>query len=374
MKILVTGGEGFIGKAVIKKLLERDIESIVSFDNLSPKIHGTSACPHDFGDKRVQFIKGDVSRRENIEPVLLSSDVIVHLAAETGTGQSMYDIEHYSNINISAMSLILDLLTNKKHHVKKIILASSRAVYSEGKYSCPEHGIVYPGGRLNSDMANGDFEVKCPYCSKTPKVMATSEDSLLHPISFYGITKQVQESILMTLCRNIDIAAVTFRYQNVYGPGQSLKNPYTGILSIFSNLILSENNIDVYEDGMESRDFIYIDDVADVTVESVFSDCANGEILNIGSGLPVSVLEVAQKLKQRFSSGIDIRINGKYRMGDIRHNYADLTKTKSVLGFTPKVMFDEGLDMFVDWVKQQPPSPDLYRKSIAELYAKGMYK
>ncbi len=374
MQILITGGMGFIGKAVTAKILEAESALIVILDNLSPKIHDPSAPTHDFGDPRVHFVRGDVSRREDIEPLLLSADIVLHLAAETGTGQSMYAIEHYNHVNISATALMLDILCNKSHQVKKFVIASSRAVYGEGKHQCVEHGVVYPAPRLASDMERGDFESKCPICHRTTRVLATSEDSLLHPMSFYGITKQMQESIVMTLCTTIGIAPAALRYQNVYGPGQSLANPYTGILSIFSNRMRSGKNVNVFEDGQESRDFVFIDDVADVTVKAIFSDRANGEVLNVGSGIPISVLKTAQTIKNLFSSSAEINVTGQYRVGDIRHNYADLTRVSGVLDWKPKINFDRGLSTFVDWVKQQPIGPDLYEQSISEMSAKGMHK
>lgn len=374
MQILITGGMGFIGKAVTTKLLETQTASIVILDNLLPKIHGPAAQPHDFGDPRVSFVRGDVSRREDIEPLLLSADVVLHLAAETGTGQSMYDIEHYNHVNISGTALLLDILCNKKHHVKKVVLASSRAVYGEGKYQCADHGVVYPLPRLASDLEQSDFEIKCPLCGKPTQVLATSEDSLLHPISFYGITKQTQESIIMTLGSNIGIAPTALRYQNVYGPGQSLSNPYTGILSIFSTRLRSGKDLNVFEDGRESRDFVFIDDVADATVKAIFSDRANGAIVNVGSGVPISLLETAQKLRALLSSTVEITISGQYRIGDIRHNYADLRTAAEVLGWQPRTSFDQGLEAFVDWVKQQTDSIDLYDQAIGELRAKGLHK
>jgi len=365
---------GFIGRAVVRNLLEKDVENVSILDNLTPKIHGTTPVPHDFKDKRVYFCHGDVSRREELEPLLLSSDAVIHLAAETGTGQSMYEIESYNKTNISATALILDILSNKKHRVKKLLVASSRAIYGEGKYSCSEHGTVYPKTRLSADMDRGDFEVKCPFCGQTPHLMPTSEDSLLHPISFYGITKQFQESVIMTMCKNIGVASTALRYQNVYGPGQSLHNPYTGILAIFSKRIRMGSEVAIFEDGKESRDFIFIDDVAFITVKALFDGRADGEVFNVGSGTPITVYQIAQSLKKLFNAESEIHINGEYRTGDIRHNYADTTKIKKMLDFTAKTSLDQGLSLFVNWVKLQDLSPDTYNESIKEMQHRGLYK
>lgn len=374
MNVLVTGGMGFIGKAVTKELLKRDGVGITIIDDLIPKIHGPDAKPYDFGTERVTFLKGDIRGREGLEELLLGSDAVIHLAAETGTGQSMYEIEHYNSVNVSATALILDILTNKKGNVKQFVVASSRAVYGEGKYSCNEHGVVYPEQRTTADMMRGWFDVKCPYCRQTAKLLPTTEDSMLHPISFYGLTKQFQETMVMTLCPNIDVSPVAFRYQNVYGPGQSLSNPYTGILSIFSNRIRAGKGIEIFEDGFESRDFVFIDDVAEITVRALFSDNAGGNIFNIGSGSSVTVYEIAGKLKELLGSDISLDISGKFRIGDIRHNYADIKKAQDLLGFQPRVSIDEGLLRFVEWAKSQDILPDLYSESLQEMKEKGLYR
>jgi len=374
MRLLVTGGMGFIGKAVIESLLCQGVDSIVVLDNLLEKVHGPGAAPHDFKDKRVHFVMGDVSFRNDIEPLILSSDTILHLAAETGTGQSMYEIALYNKVNISATALMLDILTNKKHRVRKVVVASSRAVYGEGKYVCKQHGAVYPKPRTYEEMERKVFAAKCPKCGGIVQAIATTEDSMIHPTSFYGITKQVQEELVMTLCPNIGIAPVVLRYQNVYGPGQSLNNPYTGILSIFSNRIRQRKAINIFEDGKESRDFVFIDDVADVTAKAISSDKANGEAFNIGTGVAVSVLEVASSLKELLVSNIDISISGNFRLGDIRHNYADIKKAKKLLGYTPLYSFKKGLEVFFQWFKSQEVCPDGLDRAMDEMKKRGLYR
>jgi dTDP-L-rhamnose 4-epimerase len=374
MQILITGGMGFIGRAVTRKLIEAGVDSICILDNLLPQIHGPSAAPHDFGSQRVRFFKGDVTRRDDLEPLLLSADAVLHLAAETGTGQSMYQVEHYIHVNVAGTALLLDILTNKRHHVSKFVVASSRAVYGEGKYSCAEDGIVFPLVRLEKDMENGDFETKCPVCGQNAQRLPTSEDSWLHPISIYGFTKQSQEAMAMMICKNIGIAPVALRYQNVYGPGQSLSNPYTGILSIFSNRFREGKPVNIFEDGQESRDFVFIDDVAEATVKALMSGQSDGEILNVGSGLPVNVLDMAQKLRELFAVDVEINVSGHFRAGDIRHNFADLEKVERILGWRPQTSFEKGLNEFVDWVKGQDLGLDLYDKAIGEMHEKGLYK
>ena len=378
-KILITGGAGFIGSNLALALLKRG-HQITVLDNLSEQIHGknpekTSPLYLSIKDK-VQFIKGTVACRETLQKAIADNTVIVHLAAETGTGQSMYEIQHYTDVNIGATALLLDILTNEKHLVKKVVVASSRAIYGEGKYyNKTKNTFVYPLQRTDEDMQKGDFEVKdTQNHSDKLELVATTEDSIIHPTSVYGITKQVQEQLVMTVCPTIGIAGVAFRYQNVYGPGQSLKNPYTGILSIFSTQIKNGNGINIFEDGKETRDFVFISDVVDATVLGIEKKTANNQVFNVGTGVATDVITVATELSNNYGIQVPITISGNYRLGDIRHNYADITKARQLLGFEPKVSFKEGLKQFTDWVNTQEVEEDKYQQSIDEMKAKGLYK
>ena len=378
-KILITGGAGFIGSNLALALLKRG-HQVTVLDNLSEQIHGknpeeTSSLYLSIKDK-VHFIKGTVACRETLQKAIANNTVIVHLAAETGTGQSMYEIQHYTDVNIGATALLLDILTNEKHSVKKVVVASSRAIYGEGKYyNKTKNTFVYPLQRTDNDMQKGDFEVKDPQNhSDVLELVATTEDAIIHPTSVYGITKQVQEQLVMTVCPTIGIAGVAFRYQNVYGPGQSLKNPYTGILSIFSTQIKNGNGINIFEDGKETRDFVFINDVVDATVLGIEKETANNQVFNVGTGVATDVITVATELSNNYGIQVPITISGNYRLGDIRHNYADITKARQLLGFEPKVSFKEGLKQFTDWVNTQEVEEDKYQQSIDEMKAKGLYK
>lgn len=378
-KILITGGAGFIGSNLALALLKRG-HQVTVLDNLSEQIHGknpeeTSSLYLSIKDK-VHFIKGTVACRETLQKAIADNTVIVHLAAETGTGQSMYEIQHYTDVNIGATALLLDILTNEKHSVKKVVVASSRAIYGEGKYyNKTKNTFVYPLQRTDNDMQKGDFEVKDPQNhSDVLELVATTEDAIIHPTSVYGITKQVQEQLVMTVCPTIGIAGVAFRYQNVYGPGQSLKNPYTGILSIFSTQIKNGNGINIFEDGKETRDFVFISDVVDATVLGIEKETANNQVFNVGTGVATDVITVATELSNNYGIQVPITISGNYRLGDIRHNYADITKARQLLGFEPKVSFKEGLKQFTNWVNTQEIEEDKYQQSIDEMKAKGLYK
>ena len=371
--ILITGGAGFIGSNLALKLIEKGYKVTV-LDNLSPQIHTSNSPLYNSIKDKVRFIKGTVLSYDDWKNALEEIDVVVHLAAETGTGQSMYEIEKYTDVNIKGTSIFLDILANEKHSVKKMIVASSRAIYGEGKYECSSCGIVYPNERKDEDMSKGDFTVKCPTCNANAKLLATDENSKIHPSSIYGITKQVQEQMFMVMGKTLNIPALAFRYQNVYGAGQSLSNPYTGILSIFSTRIKNGNDINIFEDGKESRDFVYIDDVVDATILGIEKDEANYEVFNVGLGLAFDVNKVASTLVKEYKSNSKISISGNYRLGDIKDNYADLTKIQTKLGFKPKVSFEEGIKRFTKWVNAQEVVEDQYEKSINEMKEKGLYK
>ncbi len=376
-KILITGGAGFIGSNLALHLMNKGC-SVTILDNLSKQIHGdnpetTSPLYASIKDK-VNFINGTVTSRTDWEKAIADNEVIVHLAAETGTGQSMYQISHYVETNIGGTALMLDILANTKTSVKKVVVASSRAIYGEGKYLSQQKGIVYPAHRLAENMDAGNFEVTYEGLTEPLELLATDEDSKIHPSSVYGITKYNQEQMVMTVCPTLGISPVAFRYQNVYGPGQSLSNPYTGILSIFSSLIKNNKAINIFEDGKESRDFVFIDDVINATVLGIEKDEADGQVFNVGTGECTSVYEVASLLLQYYNADMPLNISGNYRLGDIRHNFADISKAKKLLGFEPQVNFTEGLKKFAAWVNTQHIGSSKYDDSIREMKAKGLMK
>lgn len=376
--ILITGGAGFIGSNLALALIERGY-NVTVLDNLSPQIHGENAEDGSFLFSRiknkVKFIKGCVTSKEDWGKAIVNQDVIVHLAAETGTGQSMYEIEKYTNVNIGGTAIMLDLLANTSHTVKKVVVASSRSIYGEGKYWSDEmNTAVYPKHRTDDYMTNKDFEVKFDGLSSPLQLVGTDEESKIHPSSVYGITKQNQEQMIMTVCPTIGIAPVAFRYQNVYGPGQSLSNPYTGILSIFSTLILNGKDINIFEDGKESRDFVYIDDVVTATILGIEKEEASNDVFNVGTGVAIDVISVANELIKNYGINTKVNISGNYRLGDIRHNFADLDRITKKLGFRPKVVFEDGIKLFSSWVKSQSLTVSKYEKSIEEMKERGLYK
>jgi dTDP-L-rhamnose 4-epimerase len=377
MKILISGGAGFIGSNLALHLIQFG-HSITILDNLSQQIHGvnpivTSPLFNSIKDK-VNFINGTVTSRKDWMSAINDNEVIVHFAAETGTGQSMYQIQKYVEVNIGGTALLLDILANTKTNVKKVVIASSRSIYGEGKYVTASKHFVYPNARTKNDLDKGRFEPTIHGETLPLTLVATDEDSKIHPASVYGITKQNQEQMVMTVCPTIHIAPVALRYQNVYGPGQSLTNPYTGILSIFSTQIKNNLPLNIFEDGKESRDFIYIDDIVEATTLAIENNMANNQIFNVGSGVATTVLEVAETLVEAYKTIVPINITGDFRLGDIRHNVADISKINQVLGFTPQVHFKQGIMAFANWVNTQQIAKSKYEDSLYEMRIKGFMK
>ncbi len=373
--ILITGGAGFIGSNLALKLNSLGY-SVTVLDHLSEQIHGSNSENSPLYQSvlgKVNFIKGDVTCREDVEKSIQNQDVIIHLAAETGTGQSMYEIEKYSRVNVYGTALILDVLVNQKNAVKKFILASSRAVYGEGKYQKGNFEAVYPESRSVASMQQGKFEMTDEN-GEILQALATDENSKLHPTSYYGLTKLQQEQMVKLVCKSIGVKYVILRYQNVFGVGQSLLNPYTGILSIFSTQILNAKNLNIFEDGLMTRDFINIEDTVEATIKSLELESANNEIINVGSGIATDVLTIANILVHSYAKNISIDISGDYRVGGIRHNFADLTKARKLLDFEPKVTFQNGIQEFTKWVLSQPRVDNNLEFSLKEMKDKGFMK
>lgn len=372
MNVLITGGAGFIGSHLARRLLREGCEVSV-MDNFNPQVHGSSPDFSPFAG--VEVLHCDVRDRKSFSTALRGKDAVVHLAAETGTGQSMCEVERYEAVNIRGTAILFDCIVNDPSStVSKVVVASSRAVYGEGRYFCEQDGFVYPRYRLPADLEAGLFEPRCPVCSRPAVRSATDETAPFQPSSFYGLTKQVQEQMTLLFGRSLGISAFALRYQNVYGPGQSLRNPYTGILAIFSNLARAGRTINIFEDGLESRDFVYIDDVVEATWQCVSPFARGIDVFNVGGGCATTVLAVARAIVEYFQSSSSIVVSGEFRVGDIRHNLACLEKIRTALGFEPRWSFRDGLNRFLSWADSQPAENVPYEKSLAELRVKGMMR
>jgi dTDP-L-rhamnose 4-epimerase len=296
------------------------------------------------------LVRGDIRDKALLENVLTCQEIVVHLAADTATAQSMYATERCIDTNIRGTACLFELLMDRKTAVKKVVLGSSRAVYGEGKYKCRHHEVVYPESRTESDMLRKDFNTKCPLCKSSVEIVPTDEESAIKPASVYGVTKYTQEQLVTLIGNTLGIPVIILRYQNVYGPGQSLSNPYAGVLAIFSNLLRDGSEVNIFEDGLESRDFVYIDDAVEATVLAIETDAKVSNVYNVGSGESQTLIGVAELLKKLYCSASSVRVSGNFRKGDIRHNVAELTKVKQALAFEPRVRFNDGLEKFAEWV------------------------
>jgi len=375
VKILITGGAGFIGANLVKRL-HADGHTLCVLDTLSPQIHGADPSISPLRQQiegKCDFIHGDVSDAALVRVALEGCDAVVHLAAETGTGQSMYEVARYCQTNVQGTAVLLEAITERKDAIRRVVVASSRAVYGEGRYAL-DGEYHYPAHRHENDMAAGLFEPRCANTGRPLQVVASDENSRIQPNSIYGVTKYTQEQMTLLNCKAMGVAAVALRFQNVYGPGQSLSNPYTGILSIFSTRIRHGCGIDIYEDGKESRDFVYIDDVIESLVLALTQSDVDGEAFGIGTGVATSVMEVAQTLVREYGIDVPLTVTGAYRVGDIRHNFADTAKSEARLGFKARVSFKEGITNFARWVREQPIQADSYGESLESLKERGLFK
>tara|TARA_Y100000816_G_scaffold263965_1_gene222795 strand:+ start:4096 stop:5241 length:1146 start_codon:yes stop_codon:yes gene_type:complete len=369
-RILVTGGAGFIGTNLVRKLLEFEENHVIILDNYSEKIHGSlQNNSNSLKHKRLKIIKDSLINVDQHKNELCNCDYIVHLAAETGTGQSMYDIDNYFHTNITGTNKLLKFIQDNDISLKNFILASSRSVYGEGEYLSIDEKVHKFVKRDTANLRKGIYE-PIDTSGNTLKCLPVTETTPKDPISYYALTKSVQEDLVTYFCNLSKINYSILRLQNVYGPGQSLINPYTGVLGVFSNLARQNKEINVFEDGLMTRDFVFVDDV--VKIICILLDKNNHKqkdktIFNIGSGKKISILEVAKKIKIFFNSSSDIKISGNFRIGDIRHNFINLKELKANLGDMKFVSFDEGLNKFLNWALETEPLTENFFKSLEEM-------
>lgn len=365
-KALVTGGAGFIGRHLTEKLLSSGYDVII-YDNLNPQIHGENASYEYIGAEK--FVKADIRSKEKLQAHLEGVSIVYHLASETGTGQSMYEMERYVDVNDRGTSILLEAISNSSS-VTDIVLSSSRSIYGEGLYKDGED-LVNPPSRKVEDLKRGVWEIRGS-SGAFLSPMPTSEDCPVNPGSIYAATKYSQEKFLNIFANYSGIRTTILRFQNVYGPGQSLRNPYTGIISIFYNRIRQGLPINIFEDGLESRDFVYVDDVVSSLIMAITRADADNVVLNIGTGVQTTVCNLVESLSEVLDSKVNYEITGDFRLGDIRHNYADITAANAMIGYSPKYLLRNGLKEFVAWAKSQPEYEDLSGKALSELKSKGL--
>lgn len=349
-KVLVTGGAGFVGSHLVDALIEKGYEVKV-FDNLEAQVHGINQKVPQYLNRETDFIRGDVRNKEQLKRALPGIGAIVHYAAAVGVGQSMYQIRKYVETNTMGTANLLDILANEKHEIEKVIVASSMSIYGEGAYKCEDCGTVFPSLRRDEQLLEKDWEMRCPHCRQVVKPIHTSEDKPLHPRSIYAISKRDQEEMCLVIGRAYQIPTVALRYFNIYGPRQSLSNPYTGVCAICSSRIKNNQPPLIYEDGLQTRDFIDVRDIIQATLLVLVKPEADFQVFNVGTGKPTSVLDIARILAKLYGKEISPQIVNKYRSGDIRHCYADISKIKK-LGFVPQISLEEGMKNLVEWGRQ----------------------
>lgn len=362
--ILVTGGAGFIGTRLIRALKAVNPACrIWVLDSLHPQVHGLSPAAPSFTDG-VEFVLGDVASKSTVNSVveMAKPELVYHLAAETGTGQSYDEVSRYCEVNVTGTANLIEAIRTVAGGVtKKIVLAASRAVYGEGGYIAAD-GRVYVGlPRQPGAMSSGDFSVPMPTDALLPaKAIASNAAMPPAPASVYASTKLMQEYLLKQAGEGATWTSTILRFQNVYGPGQSLRNPYTGVLSIFSRQLLEGKGLAIYEDGLIARDFVYVDDVVDALVKAGQCDLPHGTTLDIGSGEAVSILDAARVLMRSLGcSDEKLTITGQYRVGDIRHACADISSARAQLGWVPRVRTEDGLSLLAKWARAEFESKSL---------------
>lgn len=366
MRILVTGGCGFIGSHLVDELVKQ--HSVKVLDSLEYQVHD-GKLP-DYLNPEARYIFGDVRDKEALERAIEDVDVIFHQASAVGVGQSMYQIKKYVDINILGTANLLDILVNQEHDVKKIIVAASMSSYGEGSYECDSCGIVNPPLRSLEQMSKKEWELNCPFCEKKIKPIPTNEHKIQNCNSIYALTKKNQEEMILMIGKTYGLPAVALRYFNVYGPRQSLSNPYTGVAAIFMSRIKNNKPPIVYEDGLQTRDFVSVHDIVAANLLVMLKSRANYEVFNVGTGVPLTIKSIAESIAKMYGCSIKPEITNRFRKGDVRHCYADISKIRR-LGFKQSVSFEDGMKELIEWSSKQT-AEDRFDVANKELEERGL--
>ncbi len=372
--ILVTGGAGFIGSHLVDALVDRG-ESVRVLDTLEAQVHGDgtgapSLIEDHVASGRVEFVRGDVKDRDTVREALDGIEVVFHQAAAVGVGQSMYRIADYVASNSLGAAVLLEEVVEGPADIRKLVVASSMSVYGEGKYRCGRHGVVFPSTRPTDQFRRGRWEMECPACGEETEPLPTDEETPLDPTSVYAVTKRDHEELFLTVGEAYDIPTVALRYFNVYGPRQSLDNPYTGVAAIFTSRLLNDRPPLIFEDGRQSRDFVHVSDIVRANLLALDADTGDGRVYNVGTGRRLSLLEMVEALRARLG-GPAPEIVGKFRKGDIRHCFGDVGRIEEELGFRPQVAFEDGIGDLAAWAEEQDPE-DRVEQATSELEAAGL--
>jgi dTDP-L-rhamnose 4-epimerase len=368
-RVLVTGGAGFIGSFLVDRLVEAG-EKVVILDCLDPQVHPNGKP--EYLNLHAEFVEGNVLDRPLFANLVKRADVVYHLAAAVGVGQSQYQIAHYTDVNTHGTAQLLDILVNEKNDVRKVVVAASMSSYGEGLYEAPSTGDrLRPGLRPEIQLAAGDWEPRHIKTGEVLKPVPTPESEPFQCNSIYAMTKAHQEEMTLLIGNTYSIPAVAARFFNVYGPRQSLSNPYTGVTAIFMSRIKNNQPPVVYEDGKQTRDFISVHDIAEALHRIKENKAADYQSLNIGSGNPIEIAEVGRTIAQVCGKSIEPDIQNKFRKGDVRHCYADTGRIRTLLGWEPKVSFEEGVRELVEW-SEKVEAVDRFEQATQELRAKGL--
>jgi len=372
MRIAVIGGAGFIGGHLVDALIQQG-HHVRILDNLDPQVH-PSGKPPAFLNPRAEFLKQDIRDLDSLRASLSGVEAIFYLAGAVGVGDSMYRIRHYSDVNLLGCANLLEILANTKHEVRQLVLASSVTIYGEGAYSCPKHGIVSPAMRSFERIQLRHWDPPCPQpgCAEHLTPLPTSEHKPPSPQSIYAITKRTQEEMVLTVGRAYNLPVSVLRYFNVFGPRQAVSNPYTGVAKIFAVHISEGHSPLIYEDGLQTRDFVHVSDVVRANLLVLGNPKADGEIFNIGSGRACSILELTGHLAKKLGRTISPEVTGRFRAGDVRHCFADISKARTSLNYEPQMLLPEGLENLLD--APHDGAAKLSAAADAELQQRGLIR
>jgi dTDP-L-rhamnose 4-epimerase len=367
VKTLVTGGAGFIGTHLVRELAGRG-DDVVVLDSLEPQVHEGQRLELP---ESVCFLHGNVADPVIVDQALEGVDRVVHLGALVGVGQSMYEIGRYVRDNTYATAVFLERLVAREPRPSRLVVASSMSIYGEGEYECDAHGRVAPQPRPEEQLLARRWECFCPHCGRELAPVPTSEQKPLIPTSVYAITKRDHEELSLVVGAAYGIPTVALRFFNTYGPGQALSNPYTGVGAIFASRLMNQKPPIIFEDGRQSRDFIHVSDIVHGILLALESDDAVGHAMNLGTGRPSTVSDIARIL----ADGLDVEIEGEivdqYRAGDIRHCYADTRSAEKLLGFRASVSLEDGMRDLVRWLADQE-AVDRVELATTELAQRGL--
>lgn len=367
MKILVTGGMGFLGSHLVDELVRLG-HKVRVFDNLDQQVH--MGKKPDYLNAGAEYIIDDVRNRDAFKKAITDCEIIFHEAATVGVGQSMYKVSYYIDTNDLGTANLWDIIINEKNNVRKVVVASSMSIYGEGAYICDSCGIFYPALRSDAALRSGDWHMHCPKCNLIAQSAPTPEEKLLYPTSVYAYSKRHQEELSLLLGKTYKIPTVALRYFNIFGPRQALSNPYTGVCAIFSARVKNNNPPIIYEDGLQTRDFIYVSDVVDANILAMTDSRGDYQALNVGTGRPTAIGEIARFLIKLNNKRLEPLIENKYRSGDIRHCFADVSKIKA-LGFLARISFEQGMNKLAEWSQTQE-AIDQVEAANKELQDRGL--